>query len=114
VARAGLVRRDCARSRARISGELPGLGEPETIASRTELYFLMMLISVVTIGFAVKVRSAWTRCLGVRNAAVAEGAVHTAIAVMAALSSLPPLCLRSCIQFKRISGVSSQHRRRRN
>ena len=68
----------------------PSVGDPETIAHRTELYFLLMLVSVVTMVFAVKVRGAWSRRLGPWNASLAAGAVYTAtiVAVTAALPSI--------------------------
>jgi hypothetical protein len=68
----------------------PSVGEPETIAYRTGLYFLLMLVSVVTMVFAAKVRGAWSRRLGPGNASLGAGAVYTAtiIAVTAALPSI--------------------------
>jgi hypothetical protein len=66
----------------------PSVGEPETIAYRTELYFLMMIVSVVTMVFAVKVRGALARRLGPWNASIGAGAVFLAI-ILAVTAALP-------------------------
>jgi hypothetical protein len=66
----------------------PAVGEPETIAYRTECYFVMMLISVVTMGFVAKARSTWTGHLGQWNASLAAGVVYIAVMIVA-MAALP-------------------------
>jgi hypothetical protein len=66
----------------------PSVGEPETIAYRTELYFLMVLVSVMAIVFAVKVRSACIKRVGPWTASIGSSALYVAIVVTVA-AALP-------------------------
>ena len=64
------------------------VGEPETIAYRTQSYTLLLLTSLFTMVLAGKLRTAWSRSLGTSNASLAAGAVFVAVVVAAALPSI--------------------------
>jgi hypothetical protein len=66
----------------------PAIGVTETIVIRTQLYFVMLLVSVAVMIAAVALaRHTWTR-LGGWNAAIAAGLAY--VAVMAAMMTLLP------------------------
>src|SRR5258706_3703277 len=68
----------------------PSVGEPETIAYRTALYFLMIAVSVAAAVLSVKVRYGLLQRLGGWNASLVGGALFVAIvgAVMAWLPAV--------------------------
>jgi len=66
----------------------PAVGEPGTIAYRTELYFIMLLASVAAMAFAVKLRSGLERRIGAWNASIGAGAVFASI-IFAVTAVLP-------------------------
>lgn len=53
----------------------PSVGQPETIAYRTELYFLMLAASIAAVAFAVWLARRLVRPMGTWNAVIAAGAV---------------------------------------
>jgi predicted cobalt transporter CbtA len=57
----------------------PSVGDPATIGYRTGLYFLMIVISLVTLVFSLKVRRAAIARLGTWNASIAGAAVFVVI-----------------------------------
>jgi Probable cobalt transporter subunit (CbtA) len=63
----------------------PAIGEPETIAYRTGLYFLMMLISLGGLVFAVTTTRRLTERYGGLNAALTGAGLFAAIIVIAQL-----------------------------
>ena len=66
----------------------PAVGEAETIATRTGLYFLMVLLSVVAITAAVMLRQRLLPQHGAWNTALIAGAAY-AVAIAAAIAVLP-------------------------
>ena len=68
----------------------PSVVEPGTIAYRTELYFLMLLVSVVSMVFSVKLRSGLEHRLGGWNASIGAGVVFVAI-IVTAMAFLPDI-----------------------
>jgi hypothetical protein len=68
----------------------PSIGNPETIGSRTALYFTMIALSVIAAIAAVSTGRQLTRRLGGWNAAIAAGAAYLAV-VAAAMLILPPV-----------------------
>ncbi|WP_395664500.1 CbtA family protein [Methylocella sp.] len=61
----------------------PAIGEPETIVLRTQLYFSMIALSLVSLGAAVALaRSLWTR-LGAWNAALLGVALYLVLMIVA-------------------------------
>jgi predicted cobalt transporter CbtA len=63
----------------------PAVGDPDTIGYRTELYFVMMLISIVTMIFAVIVRQRLVARHGGWSATLAAAAVYIACIIVAQL-----------------------------
>ncbi|MEI5997493.1 CbtA family protein [Paraburkholderia bengalensis] len=57
----------------------PSVGDPETIGSRTGLFFLMIVTSLVVMVFSMKVRKHLLPRLGQWNASIAGGMVFVAI-----------------------------------
>jgi predicted cobalt transporter CbtA len=57
----------------------PSVGDPATIGYRTGLYFLMIVISLVTLVFSLKVRRAAIARFGTWNASIAGAAVFVVI-----------------------------------
>lgn len=57
----------------------PSIGAPETIGIRTELYFVMVLISVVAFGLAAAFCRMSVGRLGLWNAAILSGAVFATV-----------------------------------
>jgi hypothetical protein len=57
----------------------PSVGDPETIGSRTGLFFLMIVTSLVVMVFSMKVRKHLLPRLGQWNASIAGGIVFVAI-----------------------------------
>lgn len=66
----------------------PAIGNPETIGLRTELFFLMIITSVIVAVFATKVRSRLKRSMGVWKASTVAGLVY--VVIMAALQATLP------------------------
>jgi hypothetical protein len=66
----------------------PAVGDPETIGSRTGLFFLMVAISITAMVFSLKVRRAAIERFGVWNASIIGGAVF--IAMIAAIQLALP------------------------
>ncbi|MDE1181660.1 CbtA family protein [Paraburkholderia sp.] len=66
----------------------PSVGDPETIAQRTGLYFLMIAISIVTLVFSLKVRRRLVARWGQWNGSIAAAAVF--IVVIAAIQIALP------------------------
>jgi Probable cobalt transporter subunit (CbtA) len=64
----------------------PSVGEPGTIGYRTELYFTMLLVSVATKVFAVKLRSGFERRLGAWTASISGAVVYLSIVIAVALA----------------------------
>jgi predicted cobalt transporter CbtA len=64
----------------------PSIGEPETIASRTALYFLMMLISISAMAGAVILRQRLAPRHGPWSAALLASAVYIAVILVAQLA----------------------------
>ena len=57
----------------------PSVGDPETIGSRTGLFFLMIAISIAAMVFSLKVRKHLSARLGAWNASIVGGVVFVAI-----------------------------------
>jgi len=57
-------------------GNPPSVGDPETIGSRTALFFAMLLISVAALAFAVKFARGLMARHGTWNAVLAGGAIY--------------------------------------
>lgn len=57
----------------------PSVGDPETIGTRTGLFFLMIAISIVALVFSLKVRRRAVAKVGQWNAAIIGGVVYVAI-----------------------------------
>lgn len=68
----------------------PSVGQADTIGFRTETYFLMILISIFSLAFAVWLRSAVVRRFGEWNATLIAGAAFIAI-VSAVILLLPDI-----------------------
>jgi hypothetical protein len=68
----------------------PSIGNPETIGSRTGLYFTMIALSVIAAVAAVSTGRQLVRRLGGWNAAIAAGAAYLAV-IAAAMLILPPV-----------------------
>jgi hypothetical protein len=68
----------------------PSIGNPETIGSRTGLYFTMIALSVIAAVAAVSTGRQLVRRFGGWNAAIAAGAAYLAV-VAAAMLILPPV-----------------------
>ena len=66
----------------------PSVGHPDTIKMRTEMFFMMVLISIAAMAFAVNVCQKTYRRLGIWNAALLSGLVF--IVVVAIAQSLLP------------------------
>jgi predicted cobalt transporter CbtA len=62
----------------------PSVGNPDTIGYRTELYFGMIVISIVAMIAAVNLGRALSKRLGNWNAALAGGAVFIVLVAIAA------------------------------
>src|SRR5262249_41082248 len=67
----------------------PSIGNPDTIGERTELYFLMIILSVASAIIAVQVGKYLAPRLGGWNASLAGGGVY--LAFMAVLMLLLPV-----------------------
>ena len=61
----------------------PSIGNPETIETRTALYFGMIVISIVSMAAAVSLGRALVKRLGAWNAALAAGGVYLALVAVA-------------------------------
>jgi len=57
-------------------GNPPSVGDPETIGSRTALYFAMLVISVAALAFAIKFARGLMARHGTWNAMLAGGAIY--------------------------------------
>ena len=68
----------------------PSVGEPGTIGLRTETYFVMILLSLATLAFAVWFRRGILPRFGAWNATLIAGAVFVAI-ISAAILLLPDI-----------------------
>jgi hypothetical protein len=68
----------------------PSIGNPDTIGSRTALYFTIIALSVITAAAAVAAGRQLVRRLGGWNAATAAGAAYLAV-ITAAMLILPPV-----------------------
>ncbi|MFM0054058.1 CbtA family protein [Paraburkholderia phytofirmans] len=68
----------------------PSVGDPDTIAYRTGLYFLMIAVSIATLLFSLQVRRLASARLGSWNASIAAGAVFVAI-IAAVQLALPTI-----------------------
>ncbi len=68
----------------------PSIGNPDTIGSRTGLYFTMIALSVIAAVAAVSTGRQLVRRLGGWNAAIAAGAAYVAV-IVAAMLILPPI-----------------------
>lgn len=66
----------------------PSVGQPETIGHRTELFFLMLLASLVAAGAATWVRAQVARSLGAWNATLVAG-VGFIVVISVAMVALP-------------------------
>jgi hypothetical protein len=61
----------------------PAVGDPETIGSRTALFFAMLVISVVVLSFAVRLAKSFTRRYGAWNAGLIGAAAYVLIVAIA-------------------------------
>jgi hypothetical protein len=68
----------------------PSIGNPETIGSRTALYFTMIALSVIAAVAAVSTGRQLVRRIGGWNAAIAAGAAYLAV-IVAGMLILPPV-----------------------
>jgi cell division protein FtsL len=68
----------------------PSVGEPETIAARTALYFTMIMLSAITAVAATSTARQLARRLAAWNSAVAGGAAYLVVITIAMLI-LPPV-----------------------
>ena len=68
----------------------PSIGNPETIGSRTGLYFTMIALSVIAAVAAVSTGRQLARRLGGWNAAIAAGAAYLVV-IAAGMLILPPV-----------------------
>jgi Probable cobalt transporter subunit (CbtA) len=68
----------------------PSIGEPDTIATRTGLYFTMIALSVITAIAATSTARQLANHLGTWNSAIVGGAVYLVVAT-AAMLILPPV-----------------------
>jgi hypothetical protein len=68
----------------------PSVGEPETIAARTELYFTMIMLSVITAVAATSTARQLAHRLGAWNSAMIGGAAYLVVITIAMLI-LPPV-----------------------
>ena len=68
----------------------PSVGEPETIAVRTALYFTMIALSVIASVAAVSTARQFTRRLGGWNSAMLAGAAYLGV-IAVAMFILPPV-----------------------
>jgi predicted cobalt transporter CbtA len=66
----------------------PSIGNPDTIGYRSELFFLMLLASLVAAGVATWLRAQFVRSLGAWNATLVA-AVGFAVIIIAAMLVLP-------------------------
>lgn len=66
----------------------PAVGNPETIGARTELYFILLLASIIALSLAFAVAKNLTRKYGGWNAAIVAGLLF--IAIVAVIQSLLP------------------------
>jgi hypothetical protein len=64
----------------------PSVGDPETIGTRTGLFFLMIAISLATMVFSLKVRRRAVAKLGVWNGSIVAGLVFVVIIAAVQLS----------------------------
>ncbi|HEY2608913.1 CbtA family protein [Paraburkholderia sp. RL18-103-BIB-C] len=64
----------------------PSVGDPETIGTRTGLFFLMIAISLAAMMFSLKVRRRAVMKLGAWNGSIVAGVVFVAIIVAVQLS----------------------------
>ncbi|MFT4068124.1 CbtA family protein [Paraburkholderia sp.] len=64
----------------------PSVGDPETIGTRTGLFFLMIAISLATMVFSLKVRRRVVAKLGVWNGSIVAGLVFVVIIAAVQLS----------------------------
>jgi len=64
----------------------PSVGDPETIGTRTGLFFLMIAISLATLVFSLKVRRRAVMRLGAWNGSIAAAVVFVAIIAAVQLS----------------------------
>jgi hypothetical protein len=66
----------------------PAIGDPATIGPRTALYFIMMVISVISTVAALSTATQLVRRIGAWNSALAAGAAYLAV-IAATMSILP-------------------------
>ena len=66
-------------------GNPPAVGNPDTIVHRSQLYFLMLAISVAGLVLAASIRAQLAERLGAWNGTLAAGGVYLAIVVAAQL-----------------------------
>jgi len=64
----------------------PSVGDPDTIANRTELFFAMLVISLAALVLAVALARALRSRYGARNAILISGAVYVAFVVIAQIA----------------------------
>jgi cell division protein FtsL len=68
----------------------PSVGEPETIAARTALYFTMIMLSAITAVAATSTARQLARRLGAWDSAIAGGAAYLVV-ITTAMLILPPV-----------------------
>jgi hypothetical protein len=68
----------------------PSIGDPETIGSRTALYFTMIALSVITAVAALSTGRQLTRRFGAWNCAIVAGAAYLVV-IAAGMLILPPV-----------------------
>jgi cell division protein FtsL len=68
----------------------PSVGEPETIAARTALYFTMIMLSAITAVAATSTARQLARRLGAWNSAITGGAAYLVV-ITTAMLILPPV-----------------------
>jgi hypothetical protein len=68
----------------------PSIGDPETIGSRTALYFTMIALSVITAVAALSTGRQLTRRFGAWNCAIMAGAAYLVV-IAAGMLILPPV-----------------------
>jgi hypothetical protein len=91
----------------------PSIGDPETIGTRTGLFFLMIAISLVALVFSLKVRRHAVAKVGQWNAAIIGGVVYVAIiaAVQIALptvNEVPDTLSATLLWHFRVAAIGMQ------
>ncbi|MGF6777273.1 CbtA family protein [Paraburkholderia sp. GAS334] len=91
----------------------PSIGDPETIGSRTGLFFLMIAISLVALVFSLKVRRRAVARFGQWNAAIIGGGVYVAIIAavqiaMPVINEVPQTFPATLLWHFRIAAIGMQ------